>query len=621
MNILFTILVLCLVSTALGFAPSTRQVNTFAPDIPRLYFTNINGTVASLPYVSGTLSEEPLDISLDFVRQVVGGDVKHVVKSEYITKHNKVHHAYLRQLFNGYEIFNADLNINTWNKKVLSVGHSFYYGKLPETTGEKTAVEALVAFAKHIGIEVNEADLTVSIGATNAEQIIKGFPKVEEVKATRGYLIVENGQALESVWDLQVDLYDNWFDAQVSAVDLSVVALYDWVHDINTIEAYPVGVNDPDDGARKVEQIPAKRDSSPLGWNDQGEGRTFTDTRGNNVFAQENFAGGSAWINNGRPDGGKSLDFVFPLDLTKEPKLYIDAATTNLFYWNNIIHDIFYEYGFDEESGNFQENNFAKGGLGNDAVQANCQDGSGQNNANFATPADGQRPRMRMYTWNTASPARDGDLDSGIIIHEYAHGISNRLTGGPSNVNCLGTGESGGMGEGWGDFFATLLRQRPEYTGEMPFGMGPYSANSKFGIRKFPYTTDISVNPETYAYVNQAGYTGVHAKGEVWAGILWEAYWSMEAKNPFNGDWYLGEGANNQILRDVVDGMKLQPCRPNFVNARDAILQADQVNFKGANVCSLWKAFAKRGLGENAIGTGTGVTKVTESFDIPSTCK
>lgn len=58
---------------------------------------------------------------------------------------------------------------------------------------------------------------------------------------------------------------------------------------------------------------------------------------------------------------------------------------------------------------------------------------------------------MRMYVWNGAEPWRDGDLEAGIVIHEYAHGISTRLTGGPMNSGCLAWGESGGMGEGWGD--------------------------------------------------------------------------------------------------------------------------------------------------------------------------
>lgn len=53
--------------------------------------------------------------------------------------------------------------------------------------------------------------------------------------------------------------------------------------------------------------------------------------------------------------------------------------------------------------------------------------------ANFATPPDGSRPRMRMYYWTGGQPYRDGDFEAGIVIHEYAHGISTRLTGGPAN--------------------------------------------------------------------------------------------------------------------------------------------------------------------------------------------
>ena len=102
---------------------------------------------------------------------------------------------------------------------------------------------------------------------------------------------------------------------------------------------------------------------------------------------------------------------------------YLNASITNLFYWNNIMHDLFYQYGFDEASGNFQEDNFNRGGKGNDGVIANAQDGSGMNNANFATPPDGtflitfcrfdhlgNKPRMRMYVWSQTRPKRDGNL-------------------------------------------------------------------------------------------------------------------------------------------------------------------------------------------------------------------
>lgn len=44
---------------------------------------------------------------------------------------------------------------------------------------------------------------------------------------------------------------------------------------------------------------------------------------------------------------------------------------------------------------NFQNNNFGKGGAGNDRVTISVQDAAGTNNADFATPADGQSGRMR----------------------------------------------------------------------------------------------------------------------------------------------------------------------------------------------------------------------------------
>jgi len=475
--------------------------------------------------------------------------------------------------------------------------------------------EALFSLAKFLGVN---SPLTLILSQEHKgkqhKHTFSGYPKaISDVKVELAYMQVDNGRKLDLVWAYEIDEYNNWWNAMVSAETGDVIALFDWVDNAN-YNVYPVGVNDPSDGSRSNVVNPAVSNASPLGWHDRSQGRTSTQSVGNNVYAQENWSGGTAWQNNYRPDGSTALNFNFPINLNQQPDIYADAAISNLFYWNNIIHDIFYQYGFDEVSGNFQESNFGRGGRDNDAVQANAQDGAGYNNANFATPADGSRPRMRMYVWNRSSPNRDGDLDSGIIIHEYGHGISNRLTGGPSNVNCLSGGEAGGMGEGWGDWWATSLRQLPSYVRSDVFPMAPYSNNNANGIRKFPYTTDMTTNPETYNYITRTGYTTVHAKGEVWAGILWEAYWNFVDQYDFSTNWYLGEGGNNKIMQDVVDGLKLQPCRPNFVQARDAILQADEVNFGGANYCLLWRGFARRGLGVDAAGGGV------ESFALPIGC-
>src|SRR5690606_2116099 len=110
--------------------------------------------------------------------------------------------------------------------------------------------------------------------------------------------------------------------------------------------------------------------------------------------------------------------------------------------------------GFTEQAHNFQHDNFGRGGVGNDRISAQGQDYSGTNNANFQTPADGGRGRMQMYLWTGPTPDRSGGLDAEIIIHELAHGLSNRLHG---NAAGLSTNMARGMGEGWSDFYARSL--------------------------------------------------------------------------------------------------------------------------------------------------------------------
>ncbi|KAJ1932435.1 hypothetical protein EC988_009458, partial [Linderina pennispora] len=256
---------------------------------------------------------------------------------------------------------------------------------------------------------------------------------------------------------------------------------------------------------------------------------------------------------------------------------------TQLFYTNNFMHDLFYLYGFDEASGNFQDINFSGKGRGNDAVIANAQDGSGYNNANFATPPDGRHPKMRMYVWDITNPNRDGDLEQGIVVHEYTHGISIRLTGGPANSNCLGWGESGGMGEGHGDILATIIRLNSTSTRNDDIPMGFYSAAR--GIRKYPYSTSMKTNPSTYGIMDGPAYWEVHAKGEVWAAIYYEVLWNLIDAHGFSDDVFSHDmtKGNTLAMQLLIDAFKLQPCRPNFIDTRDAILLADRQLTGGEN--------------------------------------
>src|SRR4029077_8761715 len=105
-------------------------------------------------------------------------------------------------------------------------------------------------------------------------------------------------------------------------------------------------------------------------------------------------------------------------------------------------------------AGNYQQINFSGMGLGNDRVNADAEDNSGTNNANFSTPPDGTSGRAQMYRFTGPTIDRDGDLDQEVLEHELTHGVSNRLIGNAAGLN-WDTGR--GMGEGWSDFVALSL--------------------------------------------------------------------------------------------------------------------------------------------------------------------
>jgi extracellular elastinolytic metalloproteinase len=369
--------------------------------------------------------------------------------------------------------------------------------------------------------------------------------------------------------------------------------------------------------------------ATSLNWHSDGP-NDFNYTRGNNVWAYHDRS------NQNIPDQARSaisttgpdpLTFNFVPDFTVAPTQSLPIENqqfniTNLFYWNNIIHDLMYQYGFDEVGGNFQFNNQGRGGLGNDAVRAEAQDGGGTNNANFATPADGSSGRMQMYLWN-GTPQKDGDVDNGIIVHEFAHGISNRLAGGPSQAGCVSNAEQ--MGEGWSDYYGLMATQ--DWANSLltdgfakPRGIGTYVVNQPatgLGIRSQRYSTNFSVNNRSYNNTIP-GAGAQHSRGEIWCAVLWDMTWNIINQvgsinpNLFNGTV---SGGNNIAMKLVTEGLKLQPCNAGFIDGRNAILQADQILYNGAYRCAIMTAFARRGMGFDAVqGSANSTTDQIPGF-------
>lgn len=213
----------------------------------------------------------------------------------------------------------------------------------------------------------------------------------------------------------------------------------------------------------------------------------------------------------------------------------------------------------------------------------------------------------------------DGDLDNGIIAHEFGHGISIRMTCG---ANTAGLGNAEQMGEGWSDFFGLVVSAKEGDVGEMRRGVGTYvqrQPNDGRGIRRYPYSTDVNISPLTYGDV--AGNTGVHAVGEVWCNMIWDLYWAMVDEYGFDPDIYDGDGGNNRAVKLVFEGMAIQPCSPGFVDGRDAILAADEALYGGENQCLIWDVFARRGVGFYADqGSANSATDQIEDFEPRPTC-
>ncbi|KAF9469113.1 Fungalysin metallopeptidase-domain-containing protein [Collybia nuda] len=480
-------------------------------------------------------------------------------------------YAYLKQHHDGVPFANAVANVAWKGSKVVSFGSSFV--KKTKIAPSKPTVDVKSAIPK-------------------AEEALDG--KYNNHPASLEYLVQPDGSiALVHVVQIQNEVAGTWYEVFVDAHSGIILSVTDFVSDASytvlpiTKETLPEG----------LETLTNPQDilASPAGWHTVGSTNTTT-TAGNNVVAYKSSQSATT------SQSSTGLNFNYSYDTTQAPtvQLNVDAARVNAFYAINTIHDFAYRYGFTEQAFNFQANNFGKGGKENDRVLMSVQDASGTNNANFATPPDGQSGTCRMYVWTYTNPRRDGDMENDIIVHEMTHGITNRMTGGGTG-RCLQTTEAGGMGEGWSDAMAEWTEQKS--TAVPDYVLGAYVTNNPKGIRKYPYSTSTTTNPLRYSSIKALN--EVHNIGEVWANMLHNVYAALVAQHGFSSTARTnpdGTQGNIVYLHLFLDALSLQPCNPTFVSARDAWIQADANRYGGANKCLLWKAFASRGLGVKAAG-------------------
>ena len=611
------------------------------------------------------------------------------VSSQYLSPTTGWYHIYFNQAFEQVEVYNGLLSVTLKDNKVAFAANSFIPNITAKIPANKSAtLPTLVALQKAVadvnltGYDVSKTkeQSTINLENGNLSKVVYEDKQLsnEKIAVKLYWLPVEKnvGEKINTnlilTWNVTFVTKDgqhSW-NIHVDANTGNIVQKKDDVihcdfgkpdhenhsdlcannnketHNVlsptaNGYNVFDYPLEAPTFGARTLVTNPYTRflpatmgPGATNGWHNDGT-TNYNYTRGNNVWAKDDKANDDETTIGSYPSSA-TLDFNYPYTQgTATAAANLNAAITNLFYWNNLIHDVLWRYGFDEPSGNFQNSNLGKGGLGNDFVQADAQDGSGTSNANFSTPSDGSNGRMQMYIWaNAGSPLYqpDSDFDNGVIAHEYGHGWSTRLTGGPAISSCLNNAEQGG--EGWGDYNALMLTTNwaaltPTVTSaNLPRGIGTYvlgQATTGAGIRPFRYSYNKAVvnNVVTYSKVaDVANFSEPHGIGSIWATMLWDMTWEIIlqdnfiAPNIYDVPTVITNMRGNIAAYKLVnEGLRLQACSPSFVQARDAIFQADILLFNGRYRCAIGRAFARRGLGLNAsTGSSSNDRVVTEDF-------
>ncbi|MBV9963472.1 MAG: M36 family metallopeptidase [Parafilimonas sp.] len=595
-------------------------------------------------------------------------------------------------------------------------------------------------------------------------------------------------QPKRNVYAYEVESFDN--DEVQNKVDD--------IKDVQTVASakfnvIPYPYMDPDHAAQTLVTNPWTINGNAKAytkkWN--SDTKDYDSLKGNNIFAYAD------WNHDNKPDFTPKSQTALPNltwnyigDFNSDPKENPEFGVVNLFYWTNLMHDMSYDYGFDEPAGNMQTINMNRGGKQNDFVLAEAQDGGDTSNANFAPAVDGKQSRMQMFLWRpsilklfrinspasiagpklatesavsnnnkivqkgtltydivlykdalhtdsstacgsasnaaqisghfayidrgscdfvtkfinaqsagakgiivgnvakddpryhdnttgdvlitmsgsnnsitipgvfvmydtavkiknnlknnitvnasmTPTPMIDGDVDNAIPAHEYTHGISNRLTGGPSTVSCLNNGEQ--MGEGWSDYYALMMTTNwataklSDSSKPRPIGNYASGLDSTYGgIRVYPYSKNFSVDPWTYDSLQKD--TSIHEynavshpeviyyTGELWCSTLWDMTWDLIKAEGINKTFLKPTvaGGNTTAMKLVMQGLKLQKCSPGCLDGRDAILKADTALFSASHSALIWKAFARRGMGYSAVeGSSAKIKDGHGAYDLP----
>jgi len=485
-----------------------------------------------------------------------------------------------------------------------------------------------------------KGDVRGTIAAPRATQAPGAERSTRFSSGDRAQLTIFGDGASERLaWRLQVTgEHDFLYEVVVDATSGDVLRRSSLTDEVANASIYR---NHP--GAANGGGVPVSVDleADPT-WLSRTGGPPDTILRGNNVhaYADADHSNGVSAGENIPSSGG--MDWIYPQTAVAAPGQSCPSAgctwysgdaatrttnrnqaTTQLFWFVNTFHDHLKAapIGFTHEARGFEYTDTGPG-VGFDPVLAEADNYNGTdlttlwnstNNANMSTPRDGYSPRLQVFFFT--NPSLNAADQADVVYHEYTHGLTNRSVGTGAGLDAA---QSTAMGEGWSDWYALdyLVGEGLVIDGATndelqvgaylyPGGFRRQGLDCPVGAAACPGTTRAGAGGFTLGDMGRVGNAfEVHDDGEIWAETLWDLRRAL-----------LSEPGVARTL--VTGGLRLSPNNPSFLEARDAIIQADQIAYGGDHYAALWGLFAIRGMGYSARTTSASATTAQQAFDVP----
>ena len=211
-----------------------------------------------------------------------------------------------------------------------------------------------------------------------------------------------------------------------------------------------------------------------------------------------------------------------------------------------------------------------------------CYSGSNCNSAFYDADSSEGNGKQLYFGDGDGEIFRDFAKDNDVIYHEYNHAVLDELDIGYNTY----PEETGALQEGTADYLAASFEGEPRIgewvtvcsnTGDLrtvSSSASTFDYSNKSSV-EYAYcsTEDKHLNEDETRY----------AVGMIWSGALWDL------RN------VLGGGTTDELVIETFNSLSDEP---DFHQARDALVQADQDFNNGSNTCDIKGSLANRGIGD-----------------------